>query len=123
MSERGFLDVQTDTLFADGFQYEMDVRVRFICMQGERISVLTPEFFPREVSNRAQHLLGWRARRHGEHELVDDLGRLPTFGGGEFGLPADLVDIQIPIVKECFSNPPLKTLAVVAFEFEFSVSA
>jgi hypothetical protein len=54
---------------------------------------------------------------------VNGLGRSPAFGGGEVGLPTHFIDIQIPVIQQRFSDSPLKTVAIIGFEFEFSVSA
>src|ERR1700722_15818125 len=123
MTESRLLDVQAYALFADGLQHKMNVGMILIGMQGKRISVLTPEFFPRQVSSCVQHFFWRRSRRHGEHELMDDFGRLSSFGGCETRLPARFIDIQIPILKKRFSNSPLKTVAIIGLKFEFSVAA
>src|ERR1700722_8206227 len=102
MAQGSLLDVKAHTLFADGLQHQMDVGLRFIGMQYEGVAVLTPKFFPREVSYRSQDLVRWRSRWHREDELVNDLGRLSAFGAGEVGLSTHVIDIQIPIVRQRF---------------------
>lgn len=101
----------------------MDVRVRFIRVQGERISMLTPELLAREISRRFKHLVGWRSGRRREHEFMDQLGRLSTFRRGECCLTPHVVDIEIPVIQERFSAATSRALAVIGFELEFSVAA
>jgi hypothetical protein len=52
VAQRRLLDVQAHTLFVDGLQHEMDMRVRFVGVQDEGVPVLTPKLLSCEVSHR-----------------------------------------------------------------------
>src|ERR1035441_8479182 len=99
----------------------MDMRMSVIGMQGEGVPVLTPESLPREVSHRSEHLVRWRSWRHREHEFMDQLGWLSSFGGGEGCLSPHVVDVEIPVVQQPLSDPTAQALTVIGLQFQLSV--
>src|SRR5271155_1853895 len=100
----------------------MDVWVGLIGVECERISVLTPELLPCEISHRSQHLVRWCSRRHREHELVNQLRWLSALGGGEGCLTTHVVDIEVPVIQQRSSGPSAQALTIVGFKFELAVT-
>ena len=67
----------------------MDMWVILVGVQNHRIAVLECEFLAGKLAARRQELPWRRARRHRQHDVVDELGRLatrpaPAWGPGEF---------------------------------------
>src|SRR5580658_1464661 len=122
MTQRGLLDVQAPTLFVDGLQHEMDMRVRFVGMQDESVPVFTPKFLSCEVSHGSQHLSRGRPRRHREHEFMDQLGWLSAVRCGEVGLATYIVEVEIPVVQKVLSYWTIQAITVVGLQFKLSVT-
>jgi hypothetical protein len=99
------------------------MRMRFVGMQNERITMLQCELLPREVSNGSEHFVRRRSRRHREHEFVNKLRRLPTVGRFEIALSTRIVDVEIPVLDQQLAGSTRQPLAVVSLDFQFPLSA
>src|SRR5580692_2509877 len=100
----------------------MDVRMRFIGMQDESITMLTPELLASKISHRSQHLVWWCSWRHREHEFMDQLGWLSPVRCGEVGLATHIVEVEIPVVQKILSHSTTQGITVVGLQFEVSVT-
>lgn len=93
-------------------------------VQHHDISMLQSELFTREVSDGSENALRWRAGRHREHELVNELRHRPTSHGRELGLPAVGLQIEIPAIEDFLACAPLLYVPpVVGFELQFPSAA
>jgi len=116
-------DVQPYTFLADGLYDRVNMRMRFIGVKYERISMAQREFLPQKVSGGGQHRLRRRSCRHAEHQLVDKLWRPATPDSCEIGLTPMFVKVQIPILHERSSNPlSLTAMPVVILHGKLSIS-
>ena|ERR1700733_12634527 len=64
-------DMQSLSVFAHRLQQDMNMRVRLICMQHERVAMFECKLFSQEVSYGIQNLFGRRPRRHREHQFMN----------------------------------------------------
>ena len=92
-------------LFANGLHDHVHVGVRLIGVQHHRVAMLEPEFLPRKVLHRRQHLVRRCPRRHREHELVNQLRRRSTRPRLKVGLTPMLFQIQIPVFQQLLLDP------------------
>lgn len=65
LPQRGFANVQALTVLADRLEYDVDVRVRLIRMQGHGIAMLERELLPEEIAYGQVDLLRWPQSLHG----------------------------------------------------------
>ena len=75
-------------------------------MQHHRVSMLEPELLPGEVADGREHLLGWRAGRHREDQLVDQLRCGPPIRSEQIRPLSIFVQVQVPIVDQKPPNAP-----------------
>ena len=113
-----FADIESDTLLTQGFDDHVNVRIALMRVQRHRIPVLKRESIPCERPHRRLEFVSWRAPRHGEDEIVHELGGLTSVRDGSIGVAATDAQVQIPIVqqivlKSSFHQP----LAHVGFDF------
>src|SRR5580700_1461340 len=82
--ERRLADIQPLALLANSLDHQVDMRVILVGVQHHRIAVLECEFLPGKLAARCQELPWRRARRHRQHDVVNELRRLAT-GGAPVG--------------------------------------
>jgi hypothetical protein len=93
-------------------------------MERHSVSVLQRELLSREDLHSAQHLIGRRAFRHREDQVVHQFGRLASGGNRALAAASLRFEIEIPIFEKRVLEPlPLEALAVVSLYLSATVSA
>lgn len=91
--------------------------MRLVCVKHQRVAVLERELLARERAARLEEPMRRRSARHGEHDVVRELGRLTTRGPGVRRVDQRRLELQVPVVQYV---PPaaLEPLPLVSLDLE-----
>jgi hypothetical protein len=102
LSQRRLSDVQPFALLAHGFNDDVNVGVALIDVKGHGVPVREGKLLLRKPSDSLEKLV-WRGTcRHGQHDVMDQLGRLATGSPRIQGSRLLGVKIEAPVLEQCF---------------------
>jgi hypothetical protein len=119
-----FAYVESDTLFAHSSDDKVDVRISLVCMQRHRVTTLKRESVHGERSHGGREFVGRGSLRHGEDEIVDELGRPSAIGDRSIRMPSLDIQVQIPIEHQIFlKSSVIQPLPHIGFDLAMPLSA
>jgi hypothetical protein len=102
----------------------VDVRMRFVRMQNHRIAVLERELIVRELPYRFEQFVRRCPGRHGEDDVVNELGWPASSPDRARVLPFVSQEIQIPVLDDHLLQAPApKTLTVIHLNIQRTLPA